>query len=111
MSALSTVSARLRPSSMRARPLLLQLLTRPDRVWRFVRDPRAPRAPKVVLALAILYTLSPVDLVPDVIPVIGWLDDVGLLSAAIAWFLHVLARWEADAGPAALVASPSTRPR
>jgi uncharacterized membrane protein YkvA (DUF1232 family) len=96
---------------MRARPLLLQLLTRPDRIWRFARDPRAPRAPKVLLVLAALYTLSPIDLIPDVIPVIGWLDDVGLLSAAIAWFLHVLARWESDAESAELVTSPSTRPR
>jgi uncharacterized membrane protein YkvA (DUF1232 family) len=96
---------------MRARPLLLQLFTRPDRLWRFVRDPRAPRAPKVLLALAVLYTLSPVDLIPDVIPVLGWLDDVGLLSMAIAWFLHVLARWDGDAAPTTLVASPSTRAR
>jgi uncharacterized membrane protein YkvA (DUF1232 family) len=32
--------------------------------------------------LAILYVLSPLDLVPDVIPIVGWLDDLGVLAWA-----------------------------
>ena len=43
--------------------------------WVMLRDPRTPTAAKLTLVLAVLYVLSPVDLVPDMIPVLGWLDD------------------------------------
>lgn len=32
----------------------------------------------MAVAGALLYTVSPIDLVPDIIPIIGWLDDVGV---------------------------------
>ena len=34
----------------------------------------------IYVLLAVLYVLSPVDFVPDVIPIIGWLDDIGILG-------------------------------
>lgn len=55
-------------------------------VWAMLRDPRAPLSAKLTAVLAILYVVSPVDLVSDFIPVLGWLDD-GL----IAYFLVQLA--------------------
>ena len=54
--------------------------------WAVLRDPRAPRAAKLATVLAVLYVVSPIDLVSDFIPVLGWLDD-GL----IAYFLLQLA--------------------
>lgn len=54
--------------------------------WAVLRDPRAPRAAKLVTVLAALYVVSPVDFVPDTIPILGWLDD-GL----IGYFLLQLA--------------------
>ena len=47
--------------------------------WALLRDPRAPKSAKVVIVLAALYVLSPIDLVPDAIPILGWLDD-GLIA-------------------------------
>jgi len=44
-------------------------------VWAMMRDPRSPRGAKVAAVLALLYVLSPVDLVPDALPLLGWLDD------------------------------------
>lgn len=44
-------------------------------VWAMLRDPRAPKTAKLTAILALLYVLSPVDLVSDFIPVLGWLDD------------------------------------
>ena len=44
-------------------------------VWALLRDPRAPRAAKVTAILAVLYVVSPIDFVPDWIPLLGWLDD------------------------------------
>ena len=35
------------------------------------------------LVLSLMYTASPIDLVPDAIPVIGWLDDIGFLATAM----------------------------
>lgn len=43
--------------------------------WAVLRDPRAPRAAKLATLLAVLYVVSPIDLVSDFIPVLGWLDD------------------------------------
>jgi uncharacterized membrane protein YkvA (DUF1232 family) len=36
----------------------------------------------IIALLAIIYVLSPLDLIPDVIPVVGWLDDLGVLAWA-----------------------------
>ena len=47
--------------------------------WAFLRDPRAPKSAKAVIVLAGLYVISPVDFVPDFIPILGWLDD-GLIA-------------------------------
>src|SRR5687767_13898525 len=40
------------------------------------RDPRVPWYAKVVAACVVVYALSPIDLIPDVIPVLGHLDDL-----------------------------------
>ncbi|HEV8614110.1 MAG TPA: YkvA family protein [Methylomirabilota bacterium] len=60
---------------LRAMPDIGRLL------WRLVRDPMLPRAVKVALAAAAVYLLSPIDLIPDFIPIAGYLDD--LLVAAV----------------------------
>jgi len=43
---------------------------------RLSRDERIPKISKVFLGAAVLYLLSPIDLIPDVIPVLGHLDDL-----------------------------------
>jgi len=52
-------------------------------VGRLLLDPRVPRRAKITLGLAAAYVVSPIDLIPDVIPVIGWADDVLLVLFAI----------------------------
>ncbi len=47
------------------------------------RDPRVPWPAKALVALIIAYALSPIDLVPDFIPVLGYLDDVILIPLGI----------------------------
>jgi uncharacterized membrane protein YkvA (DUF1232 family) len=44
--------------------------------WRLFRDRRVPLLPKALLVLTALYLLSPLDIVPDFVPVIGALDDL-----------------------------------
>lgn len=48
-------------------------------VWAMLRDARTPAAAKLTAVLAMLYVISPLDLIPDLVPVLGWLDD-GLVA-------------------------------
>jgi uncharacterized membrane protein YkvA (DUF1232 family) len=48
-------------------------------VWAMLRNPAAPGVAKLVALLAAVYIISPVDIVPDLIPILGWLDD-GVVS-------------------------------
>ena len=54
-------------------------------VRRLRRDPRVPRRAKVAVALAGLWLLSPIDLVPEFLPVIGPLDDVVVVALALRY--------------------------
>ena len=52
-------------------------------LWWLVRDSRTPRAPKLVALLVLAYALSPIDLIPDFIPVLGLLDDLVLVPLGV----------------------------
>ena len=83
-------------------------------LWRLRRDPRVPRRAKVALLLAGIWVVSPIDLIPEFLPVIGPLDDVVVVALALryaarrvprdvlveAWAgeAHVLERLLGDAG-------------
>ena len=47
------------------------------------RDPRVPWYAKVVLDSVIGYAISPIDLIPDFIPVLGYLDDLVIVPAGV----------------------------
>lgn len=57
--------------------------------WAVLRDPRSPKMAKLATVLAALYVISPIDFVPDAIPVLGWLDDglIGYLLLQLAFKL------------------------
>lgn len=63
-------------SFLRALPAVARTLVR------LAGDPMLPRSVKIALAAAVLYLLSPLDLVPDFVPLVGYLDDV-LLGAVL----------------------------
>ena len=54
------------------------------------RDPRTPWHAKAFGALVIAYALSPIDLIPDFIPVLGYLDDLILLPLGIAYAIRLI---------------------
>jgi uncharacterized membrane protein YkvA (DUF1232 family) len=71
--------------------------TKPKISWfralsRYYRDPSASAFGKLVIFLAMIYVVVPVDLIPDV-PLIGWLDDLGVMGLATAWLARVVARY------------------
>jgi uncharacterized membrane protein YkvA (DUF1232 family) len=52
-------------------------------VGRLLADPRVPRRSKIALGAAAAYVASPIDLIPDIVPVVGWADDILFLLLAI----------------------------
>lgn len=60
---------------------------------RFFRDRQASLAGKIFVALTVVYVVSPVDAIPDVVPIVGWLDDVGIIGVALAYLGRVLDRY------------------
>ena len=54
-------------------------------VFLALKEKRTPWYAKVIAAVIVIYALSPIDLIPDFIPVLGYLDDIIILPALIAW--------------------------
>lgn len=67
-------------------PLLVNLL------WGLLKDPRVPLSLKAALAGVLAYLASPIDLIPDFIPLIGQMDDLVLLFAALELFVRLAPR-------------------
>jgi len=61
--------------------------------WRLLRDPRVPAMPKwLIPAGALIYLVSPIDLIPDFILGLGQLDDLSIVAVAVA-LITLLVRW------------------
>ena len=65
------------------------LLSRLRLTWRLMREPAVAIFAKALPLLAILYAISPLDFVPDLIPVLGQLDDLGVIVIAIEAFVYL----------------------
>lgn len=63
-------------------------------LWKFVQDPNAPWGGKAIAIGALIYLISPIDAIPDVIPVVGLTDDVGIILAAVAKLATDLKNYE-----------------
>ena len=63
-------------------------LDRLRRVAMLMRDPRVGKLPRYLVMLAVVYLLSPVDFVPEILnPVFGFLDDAVLLWLSLRWLI------------------------
>jgi uncharacterized membrane protein YkvA (DUF1232 family) len=82
------------------RLIVLSKVVRTDarQLWFALRHPASPRWLKLGTALIVLYLLSPVDLIPETIPLLGIVDDLVIVPFAIRWLLARLpAHIRADA--------------
>jgi uncharacterized membrane protein YkvA (DUF1232 family) len=80
-------------------------LGRARALYRYFKDPAASLIGKVFVVLALIYLLDPVDAIPDVVPIFGWLDDIGVMSIAVAWMWKMIDRYrtiDANTPPAKL---------
>ena len=66
-------------------------------LWKLFKHPQTPRAAKWVAIAVIAYAVSPIDLIPDFIPVLGLLDDLIIVPLGIALAVRLTPRplWEA----------------
>ncbi|WP_029935770.1 YkvA family protein [Sphingomonas sp. UNC305MFCol5.2] len=69
-----------------------RIRTEAHAVWLAARDPRTPFYAKLFGLLIAAYALSPIDLIPDFIPVLGLLDDVILIPIGVWLFEKMIPR-------------------
>ncbi len=74
------------------------------------RDPRTPLGAKLLAGLVVAYALSPIDLIPDFVPVLGFLDDLILVPLGLALCLRLVPR-EVLAEARVRAAGIAARPR
>ena len=73
-------------------PILRFLLNLPNFVrlyWRLFKDARVSLWPKALLVLSLLYVVSPVDFIPDLLPLIGEVDDLMIVGFAGWLFIQL----------------------
>ena len=61
-------------------------------IARLVGDPVLPRGVKIALGAALAYLASPIDLIPDFLPLVGYLDDVLLAAVVVDGLLNYVDR-------------------
>ena len=59
-------------------------------VWLAARDPRTPLLAKVLALIVAAYAVSPIDLIPDFIPIIGYLDDLIIMPLGIMLVVRLI---------------------
>ncbi len=76
------------------------------------KDPRTPRLARIVVVATVAYALSPIDLIPDFIPVLGLLDDLLIIPLGVAIAVRLIppaVLAECRARAAALAEKPVSR--
>jgi uncharacterized membrane protein YkvA (DUF1232 family) len=80
-------------------------------LWKLFKHPDTPRAAKIVALLVLGYALSPIDLIPDFIPVLGQLDDLVLIPLGVALAIRLTPKPHWDARMREAEASREKLPR
>lgn len=59
-------------------------------LWRAFLAPDTPLHLKALMLLVPAYLLSPIDIIPDIFPVLGWLDDLVIVPMLVSWITSLL---------------------
>lgn len=85
-----------------ARTMVAQLPGIARLVWRLMRDPRVPRLDRALFLFVLVYIAAPIDLLPDSVAVLGFVDDLYLAGLALSRLLAragpdlLLEHWDGD---------------
>ena len=83
----------LRMPGLRPLGLLIAFISRELRVYRLItKDSRTPRLPKVLLWIAVAYAIWPFGLVPDLIPIVGYVDDIIIVPVLVVMAMRNVPR-------------------
>ena len=77
--------------------------------FRFMLSPHKGIFSKLLVLLALGYVVMPLDLIPDVVPVLGWLDDVGSVGIALAFLGRTIGKLRDEENVRALAARAGRR--
>src|SRR5262249_9019981 len=86
---------------------LWALLRKGQLAFRLLRDERGPLAVKLVIPASLLYLISPLDLIPDFIPVVGQVDDITIVLLAVLAFVKMAPTWIVAEHEAAMDGRPA----
>ena len=59
-------------------------------VFLALKEKRTPWYAKTIAAVIVVYALSPIDLIPDFVPLLGYLDDIIILPALVVWCVRCI---------------------
>ncbi len=92
----------------------LSVLRHPRALLRFLRSDEESLVQRLAALAAILYVVLPLDLIPDTIPLIGWLDDIGVVALVLGWtatrvqrYVDAPARTRAEVTPPRQLEAPA----
>src|SRR5438067_1345784 len=80
-------------------------------LWKLLRHPATPGMARLAALVALAYALSPIDLIPDVVPLAGWLDDLLIVPTLIALAVRLTprAQWQQHLADAERLTGPALR--
>ncbi|MBN8706726.1 MAG: DUF1232 domain-containing protein [Bacteroidetes bacterium] len=81
----TSVFDRIRHSAMADKVLLMFL---------YFKDPNTSKAKKLIIGAGLLYFITPLDFIPDTIPILGFLDDIGILSMVASYMIDELTAYK-----------------
>lgn len=73
------------------------LLDKAKQLYELLLSPKVSGTQKAIVVGALLYLISPLDFIPDFIPVVGWLDDIGVAAFALNYIFATLGKLELSA--------------
>lgn len=72
---------------------LAEIWDKVQQLWSIVKNPKVPFIEKMPAIGALVYTISPIDAIPDAIPGLGLIDDALVITLAIAGLGHLLVKY------------------
>ncbi|MBM3300547.1 MAG: DUF1232 domain-containing protein [Deltaproteobacteria bacterium] len=61
------------------------LVKKACQLWAYFNSPECSTTEKIIIVAALLYLISPIDAIPDFLPIVGWLDDIAIATAVLAY--------------------------